>query len=154
MTIFDRKNPEVIKDGSTLTSVEFVKKYSNISDIRVLLSVYKNINKNKETQTNVATIAETSTDFVEVEAIEEVEIIDSPEKLKAFADKKPKVVKEKIVEKEEIEEGDKKGRTPAMRELIKIHGKDDKSKIKRLLIEDGFNCESLGFHSEWRRITK
>lgn len=152
---FDRTDKQVIEDALTMTVGQFTSKYVEITTSLplVLQSVHRNINNRKTIEESIAKNSEEVTDMVEVEE----EIIDTPEKLKSFSDRTQKADKPTVKE-EAITDGavkvDKPGRTPAMRELIKIHGKDDKQKIKRLLTEDGFNCEGSGFHSEWHRLTK
>lgn len=143
MTTFNRKDPQVETDARTLTLMQFVEKYQDTANKMVLLSVYKNFKRTSGSEKAVFENSDHSTKFVEPEKEEIEEEVESPKVLKVS---KPKA------EAKVTEEKDKPGRTPAMRELMKIHGKEDKAKIKRLLTEDGFNCEGSGFHSEWNRL--
>lgn len=171
--IFNRKDPQVRHDAIELTEEGFFEAYEDTSaDKLVLKSVYKHFEVERKQIRAVASNTTTATEFVA--PIVEEEIIDSPEKLKAFNDSLKKVNKgqaldvkvvkginipavkeEKVVKEKPVKEGeDKPGRTPRMREMMKEHGREDKSKIKRLLTEEGFNCEGSGFHSEWNRVKK
>jgi hypothetical protein len=153
--IFNRKDEQVKKDALELSLEEFIQKYKETKATEeVLISTHKSFDKVRKMADKVNEASTEATSFVPVEKeIEEpkplIEKAAPPKEIK----RKP-TTKVMLAVEAKVASQDKPGRTPRMRELIKLHTKEDKQKIKRLLDEEGYNTGNTAFHSEWNRLTR
>jgi hypothetical protein len=150
LVIFNRKDPQVIKDAQTLSEELFLEKYVPVTTEAVLKTVYKSHSKDRSIDKLITATSAAAADFPE--AIDEDKTnISSPsipiQQKKATPE--PKVKKEKSTVK--VEDGGKT-RATRIRELI-AEGKD-KAATKEILTAEEYDVSGTVFHSEWARLNK
>jgi hypothetical protein len=167
--LFNRKDPAVKAAALVLPKDQFIKEYlaETTASQQVLEMIWKGCAKEREeltgktdaavdfpkpTKAEVAIVAEEKKEELDEEADEETPAKKEDPQVDALINGAiAKGKKEKKAAPEKKEGEDKPGRTPRMRELIKELG-PDKQKVRKALEEEGFNCTTSGFHSEWNRI--
>lgn len=152
LVIFNRKDPQVIKDAQTLSEELFLQKYQPVTTEAVLKTVYKSHSKERSIDKLITATSAAAADFPE--AIDEDKTtVPSPsvpiQQKTVPIIKPPKVKKEKSTVK--VEEGGKT-RATRIRELI-AEGKD-KAATKEILIAEEYDVSGTVFHSEWARLNK
>lgn len=178
--LFNRKDPQVIGDASTMSEEEFLEAYEGKTTDVVLKAVWKeNQKKASKSAAKTAKMTAESEDLPGVETVSEytaedgdvvktkklgkrtiVEIESNTdvtgedtetEEEEGKAKGKKKSAAKKADKKEKKENPGGKTRAERLRELIK--GKKSKSAAKEILESEGYECGS-SYHSEWNRLNK